>query len=589
MHSYPAFHNYDAHPVIHVRGADREAMEGIHAIAEELRKKISEVSSGRPVVLSLDLYPGVAKTVALDLAGQLHPDRIIDIECAAKSSDERKKEFADFITDDSVFGVMCHKKIETLYCSEEIEKLKASIETFRQSDDNSLLILVGMGTELVTHSDIHVFCDLCRWEIELRYRAGMGNWNLGNEKAPFLEKQKIGYFIEWRMADQYKKRYLKTLDYCIDANDDTNWKMVTGDMFLLGLKTVASVPFRMEPYFDPGVWGGKWMQHTLDVDTDKLNLAWCFDGVPEENAINIAFGETVVKFPMMDVTLSFPKELLGDRVHGRYGAEYPIRFDFLDTIEGGNLSLQVHPLTEYIQNEFGMAYTQDESYYILDVDDERAEHFVYLGLKKNIDKRAMAEDLRRASRGEIKFPVEKYVNKVPVKKHDHVLIPAGTIHCSGEGCMVLEISATPYIFTFKLWDWDRIGLDGKPRPLHVERGLENIQWERDTDYVKAELVHQEKVLENSPGCLLERTGLHDREPLEVIRYTIDHEVMVSCDDSVMQGNLVEGEEADIVCGQEEAVLTVHYAETFLVPAAVGSFKIVPKKGPVKVVLAFVRR
>ena len=186
-------------------------------------------------------------------------------------------------------------------------------------------------------------------------------------------------------------------------------------------------------------------------------------------------------------------------------------------MEGGNLSLQVHPLTEYIQENFGMHYTQDESYYILDTEGNDA--CVYLGLKENADPAAMVADLKKADRGEGAFPAEKYVNRIPVKKHDHLLIPAGTVHCSGKNTMVLEISATPYIFTFKLWDWGRVGLDGRPRPIHIEHGVKNIQWDRDTRWVRSNAVHQERVLHREEGLLVERTGLHPREFIETYRYT----------------------------------------------------------------------
>ena len=103
----------------------------------------------------------------------------------------------------------------------------------------------------------------------------------------------------------------------------------------------------------------------------------------------------------------------------------------------------------------------------------------------------MARDLKLAQKGLSPFPAEKYVNRVPVQRHDHILIPAGTVHCSGRNTMVLEISATPYIFTFKLWDWGRVGLDGIPRPIHLEHGLQNIQWDRDTEWIYENLVRQD--------------------------------------------------------------------------------------------------
>lgn len=91
-------------------------------------------------------------------------------------------------------------------------------------------------------------------------------------------------------------------------------------------------------------------------------------------------------------------------MHARFGTEFPIRFDFLDTMGGGN-SLQL-----YIQDRFGMNYTQDESYYLLDAAEEGR---VYLGLREGIDKRAMVQDLRVAQAGGAAFPVEVYMNKWP--------------------------------------------------------------------------------------------------------------------------------------------------------------------------------
>ena len=476
----------------------------------------------------------------MELANALQPDRIFDIEDCAKDEETLLREFNDYITDDRVFGIMCHKTIDTWFESEKLKTMKKTIETeyvsecVEEKDTNGgLIVIIGTATELLTEADVLVYCDLTRWEIQLRYRSGMPNWHSTNYNDPILTKYKRGFFIEWRLADRYKKERYEKFTYLLDTETENAPVLTTGNAFRGALQQLAGQPFRMELYA--------------------------------------------------------PHELLGERVHGRFGAEFPIRFDLLDTMGGQNLSLQVHPLTEYIYEKFGMPYTQDESYYLLDADEDE-ETYVYLGLKEGVDKKEMERELRAAEKGEERFPVEKYVNKIPVKKHDHVLIPAGTVHCSGKNTMVLEISATPYIFTFKLWDWGRLGMDGLPRPIHLDHGMKNIQWNRDTKWVYDNIVGQTRTMEKTENCEVERTGLHSREFIDTIRYTLSGPHTVSMDDTVHVMNLVEGRSARIESMDGSfAAFTVHYAETAIVPAAVGTYRIVPEEGEmIRMLVASVR-
>ena len=319
-------------------------------------------------------------------------------------------------------------------------------------------------------------------------------------------------------------------------------------------------------------WGGTWMEKVCDLKRVKNNFAWCFDGVPEENSLYLDFKGIVVEIPAIDLVFVKVKKLLGEKVYARFGAEFPIRFDFLDTMNGGNLSLQVHPIIDYIQQNFGMHYTQDESYYILDAKDDAC---VYLGIKEDVDKNDLISALKDGQQGKV-FETDKYINKFKVKKHDHISIPAGTIHCSGKNSMVLEISSTPYIFTMKLWDWGRVGLDGLPRPVHLEHGEKVIQYDRKTKWVEKNLLHQEKIISQTDGILEEKTGLNELEFIETRRHWFDRAVKHYTNGSVNVLNLVEGEEA-IVTSPENlfAPFVVHYAETFIIPENIKEYTIAP--------------
>lgn len=453
---------YDRFPKTKIK--NHKAFCGYDEIYHELKSKMNNNS-----VVVFDYYPGVDEKEVYELIKRFNFSSEINMHDIFKDGKTMTEQMKYNLTDDRVFGKMYYGNLVDFIDEDKLEEAQNKIKEQKES-----VIVYGVGAGLVSHGDVYVYFDMARWQIQLRYRKGMANYNVDNYDEDILKKYKRGYFIEWRIADKHKEKYFECFDYVVDTNAANDPKMISRYTFTESLKQLAQKPFRTVPYFDPGVWGGQWMKEVCNLDVNQPNYAWSFDGVPEENSILFDYDGVTVELPAMDLVLYQPKELLGEQVYSRFGAEFPIRFDFLDTMEGQNLSLQVHPLTEYIKKNFGMSYTQDESYYILDAKEDAV---VYLGLKEGIQPTEMISDLESAQRGEIVFDADKYINKFPAKKHDHFLIPAGTCHCSGKNAMVLEISATPYIFTFKLWDWQRLGLDGLPRPIHIEHGKQVIQWD----------------------------------------------------------------------------------------------------------------
>jgi len=434
-------------------------------------------------------------------------------------------------------------------------------------------LVYGTGASLLADADILVYLDMPRWEGQLRFRRDeVSNLGADNKKERASLQYKRAFFIDWRVCDQFKKTMMLQWDFVLDTVDAKTPKMISGKAFRQGLMNTVHRPFRVVPFFDPGPWGGQWMKEVCDLDKSVVNYAWCFDCVPEENSLLFKFGEVLFETPALNLVFFAPIELLGDKVYERFGDEFPIRFDFLDTMEGGNLSLQVHPLTDYIQKNFGMQYTQDESYYLLDA---TKEAFVYLGLKENIQPQEMITALQ-TSKISGHFDAEKYVEKWKVKKHDHILIPAGTVHCSGANAMVLEISATPYIFTFKLWDWGRLGLDGRPRPINIEHGEKVIQWDRTTDWTQKNLVNQITTIAEGDGWKEEKTGLHENEFIETRRHWFSKKVTHLNNEGVNVLNLVEGTEIIVESEENEfEPFVVHYAETFIVPSCIKKYTISP--------------
>ena len=569
--------NYDKMPATVVDGTLWKGWESI-------RKRLAEVhaETNGSQVWVVECYQGVHHEELMRELQALAPDRFINMRDLFKSAEDIEAMTYPYLTDDRLFGRRAHFSYP--YFLDE-EKVNACRESLR--DGKGWTIVYGhAAAEIVPAPDKLIYADMARWEIQMRSRRkevnGLGVEN--REEAPSYH-YKRGYFIDWIVCDNLKKKVLPKVDFWLDTHIVGTPKMISGEILKEGLEKTAHTPFRVVPFFDPAPWGGQWMKEVCDLDRERKNFGWCFDCVPEENSLYFEINGVRFELPSIDLVLLKSKELLGEPVESRFGKDFPIRFDFLDTMQGGNLSLQVHPTTQFIRESFGMYYTQDESYYLLDAGEDAV---VYLGVKEGVDKEAMINDLRTAQKGEQIFDTEKYINKIPAKKHDHFLIPAGTCHCSGKNAMVLEISATPYIFTFKLWDWQRLGLDGLPRPINIEHGKHVIQWNRTTEWVKENLVNAiYEVKEEENDCKIEHTGLHELEFIETRRYTVKDNSFHKTYGTVNMLNLIDGKSA-IIEGDFEPFI-VHYAETFIIPASIKEYTIKPYDcDEVKVLKAYVR-
>ena len=239
--------SYDLEPTKTIHYMEGHAFEGYEMIQREIIRLIEE---GKRIFV-FDFYPGVREEEVEEALQRLNPNLIIHTRVCVKSPKELDETFRDYVTNEPVFGVMCYKKLIDYFDKEELKKAQRTI----QNSKDGIVFILGTGAGLFAKADSYFYFDLTRWEIQTRYKNGMSNWMWKNETAPFQEKYKRGFFIEWRLADRHKKLWFDKMDYVVYTNIPNQPKMITGDAFRSALRRLSHEPFRLVPYFDPGIWG----------------------------------------------------------------------------------------------------------------------------------------------------------------------------------------------------------------------------------------------------------------------------------------------------------------------------------------------
>jgi len=462
---------------------------------------------------------------------------------------------------------------------------RGRLESLRPDANAQLSVLYGTGASLASWSGPVFYFDVPKNEVQFRSRAGQPvNIAASHTDDPKAAYKRM-YFVDWPVLNRHRAMLLPRIDTFVDEQRPDEPTFMSGKDFRRGLDTMARHYIRVRPWFEPGPWGGQWIKQRIpQLSEEARNYAWSFELISPENGIAFESDGVMLEASFDFLMLHNHKEVLGDFA-AQFGYEFPIRYDFLDTFDGGNLSLQCHPRPEYINANFGETFTQDEAYYILDC---KPGAQVYLGFKDGIQPEQFRAELERSVQEGVPVAVERHVNTEPAHKHDLFLIPNGTIHCSGANNLVLEISATPYIFTFKMYDWMRMDLDGKPRPLNIDRAFVNLYFDRKGERIKKELIAHPALLLTGPDWHLYHLPTHPSQFYDVHRWEFGTKVRATTDGSCHVLSLTEGESVILETADGHRAL-FNYAETFVIPAAAGSYTMTNNgKTRAKVVSTFLK-
>jgi mannose-6-phosphate isomerase class I len=254
-------------------------------------------------------------------------------------------------------------------------------------------------------------------------------------------------------------------------------------------------------------------------------------------------------------------------------------------MSGTNLSCQVHPRLDYIRDEFGEPITQDETYYIVTCTPGAR---VYLGLRDDVDVARFEREARAARDEGLPFDIADHVHSLPSAPGNLFLIPSGTVHCSGANNLVLEISATPYIYTFKIYDYLRKDLRGNLRTVHIDHAFANIDPTRRATWVRAHLCPQPVPLRQGPTWAEYCIGNIDKLFFAIHRLEFEDAIAGDTEGQFLALNLVAGERCEILAVGHEPV-ELRFAESIIIPASVGHYTLRNTgSAPCKAVKAFVK-
>ena len=321
-------------------------------------------------------------------------------------------------------------------------------------------------------------------------------------------------------------------------------------------------PLKFEPILKTIVWGGEKIAPYKGIETEQKHIgeSWELSGVAGNESV-VADGPLKGK-TIAQLVKEYKADLVGKHVYENTGDEFPLLIKFIDALT--DLSIQVHPNDELAAKRHNGSKGKTEMWYVVDA--EPGAHLL-AGLTEQITPEQYAA---KVADGTITDVLARY----EVKPGDVFFLPAGRIHAICGGCFIAEIQQTSNI-TYRIYDYGRLGLDGKPREVHTELAKDAIDYTvyptYRTDYTPAKDEEVEVV-----SCQYFTTSIYD--------LTLPYAKELSQIDSFLVVMCLTGSGTIEVDGEE---VPVHQGETVLIPAAADDICFVPD-GSMKVLTSYIR-
>ena len=304
-------------------------------------------------------------------------------------------------------------------------------------------------------------------------------------------------------------------------------------------------PIKLIPFVSETIWGGKKLIEEYGVKTEKKNAAegWMLS-CHEAGASTVENGK-FAGISLAEVVKNNP-ELCGE--NAKKFADFPILIKFIDAMD--NLSVQVHPTKEYCEKT-GRGQSKTECWYIIDCDEDA---YLILGFKDKITPEQFKASIENGN-------LTDYVAKVPVKKGDFFFIESGTLHAICKGILLAEVQESSNT-TYRIFDYNRVGNDGKPRELHVADGVAVTKLEKysQPDFCKG------KELDTD-----ERKLLADCPLFKVWKLDLNGATCGVADEKSFVSLLIMAGEGSLDCCGE--TIALKKGDSIFVPANAGEYKL----------------